>query len=76
MSPEALTIEMTATCTKAVIEWGDALRAAVAARKSGDSALMEATRTTAKLCGARVLELATRISALLHPSIDPETADG
>ena len=76
MSAESLTIEMTSTCTKAVIEWGDAVRAAEAAHRSGDKALTEATRTTAKLCGMRVLELATRISALLHPSIDPETADG
>jgi len=75
MSPEGLTIEMTSTCTKVVIEWGDAIRAAEAAQRSNDAALMEAARTTAKLCGMRVLELATRISALLHPSIDPETGD-
>ena len=28
MSVEGLTIEMTATCTKAMIDWGDAIRAA------------------------------------------------
>ncbi len=69
MSAEGLTIEMTATCTKAMIEWGDAIRAAEKASESQDALLKSAAATHAKACGLRVLELATGISAILHPNI-------
>lgn len=69
MSAESLTLEMTATCTKAMIEWGDAIRAAEKAKDSSDPLLKSATATHAKASGLRVLELATGISQILHPDV-------
>ena len=45
MTAEGLTIEMTATCTKAMIDWGDAIRAAEKAKDSQDVLVKSAAAT-------------------------------
>ncbi len=69
MNAQELTSEMTATCTKAMIDWGDAIRAAEKIKDSHDTLLKSVTATHAKACGLRVLELATGISEILHPTL-------
>jgi hypothetical protein len=68
---EALTLtqQMMAECTKALIDWGDAMRRAEDAEVDGDEALQKATKLHAKVCGMRMIELAMGISAALHPNL-------